>query len=113
MNGCAQPRLMHLGDLRCSKEQPPGVESRSSNRLSEGPGSEFGSGPVANMFPSLSETTFKSKSDKNFVINKQSTLTFACQCSNYAKSANMMFFRLQVIGHKKGMLRDSKALMSC
>lgn len=118
VNGRAQPRLMHLGDLRCSKEQPPGVESRSSNRLSEGPGSEFGSpwessGPVANMFPSLSETTFKSKSDKNFVINKQSTLTFACQCSHYAKSANMMFFRLQVIGHKKGMLRDSKALMSC
>ena len=28
LNGRAQPRLMHLGDLRCSKEdQPPGVES--------------------------------------------------------------------------------------
>ena len=70
MNGRAQPRLMHLGDLRCSKDdQPPGVESRSSNRLSEGPGPELGppwesSGSAANMFPSLSEMTFKAKSDE-------------------------------------------------
>lgn len=74
LNGRALPRLMHLGDLRCSKEvQPAGVESGSSNRLSEGPGSEFGPpwespGSAAKMFPSLSEMTFNEESDyKNLV----------------------------------------------
>ena len=63
VNGRAQPRLMHLGDFRCSKEdKPAGVESGSNNRLSEGLGSEFGPpwdwpGTVAKMFPSLSEMT--------------------------------------------------------
>ena len=82
VNGRAQPRLMHLGDLRCSKEdQPPGVESWSSNRLSEGPGSEFGSpwkspGPVANMFPSLSEMTFKAKSDEQLCYYRTININF-------------------------------------
>ena len=71
LNGRAQPRLMHLGDFRCSKQDRPGVESGSTNRLSEGHGSEFGSPwgwhvPAAKMFPSLSEMKFKAKSDETF-----------------------------------------------
>lgn len=79
LNGCALPRLMHLGDLRCSeRNNPAGVESGSSNRLSGEPGSEFGSprdspGPAAKMFPSLSEMTFKAKSNEKF-RSGQSTL---------------------------------------
>lgn len=66
LNGCALPRLMHRGDLRCSENQLDGVGSGSSNLLSEGPGSESGSpreSPdlAAKMFPSLSEMTSKQK----------------------------------------------------
>ena len=117
LNGRAQPRLMHLGDLRCSKEdQPAEVKSGYSNRLSEGPGSEFGRpwespGPAAKMFPSLSEMTFNAKSDYN---NLAWTINIKFRVLVFQVGSNVKYgvLPLRVIVRDKKMPRASSALMS-